>query len=169
MKFDMTYRVSYGDTDQMGVVYYANYLELFERGRTEMLRSAGLTYRDFEQAGYLLPVHEAHCRYHRPAHYDDLLTIRSWIREMRGVRFTVACEILRGDELLAEIKDDVCTLDHTIPFFESEEAVQIFGAEQAKAMAIHARQRKASGAKWCDCPACAACVKIMENEAILRA
>ncbi len=102
MKFDMTYRVSYGDTDQMGVVYYANYLELFERGRTEMLRSAGLTYRDFEQAGYLLPVHEAHCRYHRPAHYDDLLTIRSWIREMRGVRFTVACEILRGDELLAE-------------------------------------------------------------------
>ena len=102
MKFDMTYRVSYGDTDQMGVVYYANYLELFERGRTEMLRSAGLTYRDFELAGFLLPVHEAHCRYHRPAHYDDLLTIRSWIREMRGVRFTVACEILREGELLAE-------------------------------------------------------------------
>ena len=80
-----------------------------------------------------------------------------------------AGEKAAAEALLAEIKDDVCTLDHTIPFFESEEAVQIFGAEQAKAMAIHARQRKASGAKWCDCPACAACVKIMENEAILRA
>ena len=102
MKFDTTYRVSYGDTDQMGVVYYANYLELFERGRTEMLRSAGLTYRDFEAAGYFLPVHEAHCRYHKSAHYDDLLTIRSSVSEMRGVRFTIHSEVLRDGELLAE-------------------------------------------------------------------
>ena len=71
--------------------------------------------------------------------------------------------------LLAEVRDDVSTIDHTIAFFESEEAVRIFGADQAMAMAIHACELKASGAKWCDCPACAACLKIMENAAILRA
>jgi len=69
--------------------------------------------------------------------------------------------------LLAEVQEDVCTLDQTIPFFESPSAARIFGAEKAKAMAAHAREIKAKGAKWCDCPACAAGVKIMENAALL--
>lgn len=69
--------------------------------------------------------------------------------------------------LLEEIKADVCTLDHTIPFFESERAAQIFGPERAKSMAAHARELKASGAKWCDCPACAAGVKILDNASSL--
>ena len=64
--------------------------------------------------------------------------------------------------LLAEIREDVCTLEQTIPFFESELGAQIFGAEKAKAMAVHARELKAAGAKWCDCSACAAGVKILE-------
>ena len=72
-----------------------------------------------------------------------------------------------GAALLAEIREDVCTLDQTIPFFESEAAARIFGAEKARAMAAHAREIKASGAKWCDCAACAAGVKIMENAALL--
>ena len=63
--------------------------------------------------------------------------------------------------LLAEVKADICTLEHTIPFFESETAVGIFGAERAKALAVHARERQANGEKWCDCPACAAGVKIL--------
>jgi len=66
------------------------------------------------------------------------------------------------DVLLAEIKNSVCTLDETIPFFESERGTQIFGAEKARAMAAHARERKARGEKWCDCPACAAGVKILD-------
>ena len=68
--------------------------------------------------------------------------------------------------LLQELKGDVCTLDQTIPFFESERGAQIFGAEQAKTMAAHAREIKAQGAKWCDCPACAAGVKILESTSI---
>ena len=69
--------------------------------------------------------------------------------------------------LLQEVREDVCTLDQTIPFFESELGTQIFGAERAKVMAAHAREIKAQGAKWCDCPACAAGVKILENASVL--
>ena len=101
MKHEMTNRVAYADTDQMGVVYYGNYLTYFERARTEMLRSVGLPYAEFERRGYLLPVSEAHCKYVSGAHYDDLLTFRSWLQEMRGARLTVACEVLRDGELLA--------------------------------------------------------------------
>lgn len=74
-----------------------------------------------------------------------------------------AGEAAAWNALLAEAREDVCTLEETIPFFESEEAVRIFGAEKAKALAAHARAIKAQGAKWCDCAACAACVKILEN------
>ena len=65
--------------------------------------------------------------------------------------------------LAAEIREDVCTLDHTIPFFESELGTRIFGAEKARELAAHARERKAQGEKWCDCPACSAGVKILES------
>ena len=74
-----------------------------------------------------------------------------------------------AEALLAEIKDDVSTIGHTIEFFDSPLAVQIFGAEKAKVMAVHAREIQAQGAKWCDCPACAAGVKILENAAVLTA
>ncbi len=100
MYYDCEYRVSYGDTDQMGVVYYANYLELFERGRTEMLRSVGLTYRELEEMGILLPVTEAFCKYRMPACYDDLLTIRSSVGEIGRVRLKIVTEIYRDGELL---------------------------------------------------------------------
>ncbi len=100
MKHEMTYRVPYADTDQMGVVYYANYLEYFERSRTEMLRAAGLPYSELEKMGVFLPVSEACCKYHDSAHYDDLLTFRSFVREMRGVRLTIASEVWRDDRLL---------------------------------------------------------------------
>src|SRR5262245_36376771 len=62
-------RVRYADTDQMGVVYYANYLVWFEVGRTEWLREAGWNYRDMEETGVSLPVIEAHCEYRQPARY----------------------------------------------------------------------------------------------------
>lgn len=66
--------------------------------------------------------------------------------------------------LRREISEDICTLDQTIPFFESTDAVEIFGEKRAKEMAEHARALKASGAKWCDCPACAAGLKILEGK-----
>ncbi len=70
-------RVRYADTDRMGVAYYSNYLVWFEVGRTEWLRQAGFTYREFEEAGIILPVIEAHCEYRQPARYDDELEIRT--------------------------------------------------------------------------------------------
>lgn len=71
------YRVIYGDTDNMGVAYYANYLRWFEIGRTELLRAWGLPYSEIESQGVLLPVAEAHCKYAAPARYDHLLTIEA--------------------------------------------------------------------------------------------
>ncbi|MCX6140418.1 MAG: thioesterase family protein [Candidatus Kapabacteria bacterium] len=73
--FNSQYRVRYSDTDKMGVVYYGNYMRLFEIGRTELLRAAGLPYIELEHDGFLLPVLEAHAEYLSPARYDDVLVI----------------------------------------------------------------------------------------------
>lgn len=100
MYHEMTYRVPYADTDQMGVVYYANYLEYFERSRTEMLRDAGLSYARLEEMGYFLPVSEAACKYSASARYDDLLTFRSWVSEVSRVRIRIESEVSRNGQLL---------------------------------------------------------------------
>ena len=102
MFHESSYRVSYGDTDQMAVVYYGNYLEFFERSRTEMLRDCGLPYSELERRGWLLMVIEAHCRYHAPAQYDELLTFRSAVAEISRVRIKIVTQVMRGDTLLAE-------------------------------------------------------------------
>lgn len=70
-------RVRYGETDQMGYVYYGNYAEFYEVGRVEMLRSLGLSYKQFEADGIIMPVLELHCKYMKPAYYDEELTIRT--------------------------------------------------------------------------------------------
>jgi len=74
------FRVRYGDTDQMGMAYYANYLRWFEVGRAEMMRSLGTSYRAVEDAGIRLPVLEARCRYLKAARYDDLLAVETGVR-----------------------------------------------------------------------------------------
>lgn len=78
-----------------------------------------------------------------------------------------ADEKTAASELLQEVRGDVCTVAHTIEFFESPLAAQIFGVDQAKAMAAHAHEIQNNGAKWCDCPACAAGLKVIENAALL--
>ena len=72
-----SYRVIYGDTDQMGVVYYANYLRWFEKGRSEFLRQIGLPYSIIEQQGFNFPVVEVACRYAQSARYDDVIRIET--------------------------------------------------------------------------------------------
>lgn len=72
-----TYRVIYGDTDNMGQAYYGNYFRWFEIGRNEMFRSIGLSYKAVEERGIFLPVAEAHCKYAAPAKYDDILVIET--------------------------------------------------------------------------------------------
>jgi acyl-CoA thioester hydrolase len=95
-------RVIFGDTDQMGVVYYANYLRYFEGARAAYWRALGKTYKDLEAWGVALPVVEAHCHYRRPAHYEDLLAVDVRVSELRGASLRFAYQIHRGDELLAD-------------------------------------------------------------------
>lgn len=95
-------RVIYGDTDQMGVVYYANYLRFFEAGRNEFLRAKGMTYRDFEEQSRLqLPVVEAGVSYKVPARYDDLLTVETALVALRRASARFGYRVLRGDDLIA--------------------------------------------------------------------
>ena len=96
------YRVCYADTDQMGVVYYANYFMLFERARTELLRQNGLSYRQIEEQGFMLPVLDAHAKYHRPARYDDLLDVTARVVEFDGLKLKTACEVKRDGVLLVD-------------------------------------------------------------------
>lgn len=76
-------RVRYGETDQMGYLYYGNYAQYYEIGRVEMLRSLGITYKNLEEDfGTFMPVMHLECRYVRPARYDDLLTIETTLRKI---------------------------------------------------------------------------------------
>jgi acyl-CoA thioester hydrolase len=89
-------RVRYAETDQMGVVYYANYFVWFEIGRTDLLRAIGGTYRDLEASGIFLPVIEASCDYMEACHYDDELTIETTGRVLSPVRVEFTYAVLRA-------------------------------------------------------------------------
>lgn len=106
-------RVRYGDTDAMGFAYYAHYLRWFEIGRAEMLRALGTSYRTVEEGGTWLPVVEAHCRYLRPARYDDLITVETGVLALRRASVRFAYRVVReaGGELLALGHTEHCFLD----------------------------------------------------------
>lgn len=95
-------RVRYAETDQMGVVYYGNYALYYEVGRAEWLRQFGMTYADLERKGVIMPVTRLDSRFLRPAHYDQLLTIRTSLKEMPNRRITFVSEVMDEDgELLS--------------------------------------------------------------------
>ena len=102
---ETTLRVRYAETDKMGVVYYANYLIWMEVGRAEYCRAAGIRYRDMEvDDGILLAVVEAHCRYMRPARYDQEILVRTWVANAsrRAVEFEYEIrDAQSGSELAA--------------------------------------------------------------------
>ncbi len=75
-------RVRYSEVDQMGVVYHSNYFPYFETARAESIRQLGFTYADMEKMGVIMPVIDIHCRYLRPAKYDDLLTVKTILKEL---------------------------------------------------------------------------------------
>ncbi len=75
-------RVRYAETDQMGVVYHSNYFYYFESSRAESIRQLGYTYVDMEKMGIIMPVIEVHCKYLKPARYDDLLTVKTILKEL---------------------------------------------------------------------------------------
>jgi len=86
-------RVRYGETDQMGFVYYGNYPEYYEVGRTEALRQLGTSYKQLEDEGILMPVIKMNVRYIKPGRYDDLLTIKTIVKEVPRTRMEFVYEI----------------------------------------------------------------------------
>jgi acyl-CoA thioester hydrolase len=98
------HRVSYGETDAMSYLYYAEYLHVFERARSGFIRGRGMSYADIERQGVMLPVREARCRYRKPAHFDDLLRIRVGISELgrASMMFVYAVYDAEGKTLHAE-------------------------------------------------------------------
>jgi acyl-CoA thioester hydrolase len=93
-------RVTYADTDAMGVVYYSHYLRWFEMGRTELMRSLGIAYKAMESQGIYLPVSEVFCRYLVSARYDDVLIIETSVDFLKRASIQFSYRILRkADEV----------------------------------------------------------------------
>lgn len=91
---DFKFRVWYKDTDQMGIVHHSNYICYYEAARSELLRSFGSSYADMEEKdGVMMPILEVHSKYLRPAHYDELITVRIFLRELPKARITFEYEI----------------------------------------------------------------------------
>lgn len=94
-------RVRYGETDQMGYVYYGNYASFFEVGRVEWLRNIGVSYKEMENKGIMLPVLNLNIEYKKPAKYDDLITIKTTLIKLPSVKIEFDFEILNEkNELL---------------------------------------------------------------------
>jgi len=91
-------RVTYAETDGMGIVYYANYLRWLEVGRTELMRSLGIAYKEMEEGGTFLPVSEVFCKYHGSARYDDLLIIETTVDFLRRASIQFSYRILRESD-----------------------------------------------------------------------
>ena len=95
---DIDIRVRYEETDQFGVVYYANYFVYFEVGRAEYCRQRGMPYDHLEKKGYFLLVAEARCRYKAPLRYDEEVTMRTWVRKLTGKAVVFAYQVFRKGE-----------------------------------------------------------------------
>jgi acyl-CoA thioester hydrolase len=94
-------RVRYQESDPMGFLHHANYFTYFEMGRTELLRASGGSYRKMEEEGLRVVVVRAECRFHRPAHYDDLLRLRTTVSRITPAKIEHEYRLFRNEELLA--------------------------------------------------------------------
>lgn len=110
-------RVRYGETDKMGFVYYGNYPLYYEVGRTELIRIIGLTYKDLEDSGILMPVHNLVVNYIKAGKYDELLTIKTYLREMPEVRIKFEYEIFNE-------KGELINTGETTLFFLDEKTMR---------------------------------------------
>ena len=94
-------RPRYAETDQMGIVYYANYLVWFECGRSEYMRAVGMPYTELESRGYYFPVTEFQCRLTASSHYDEELVVHTRVEELKSRQLRYAYEVTRQEQLLA--------------------------------------------------------------------
>ncbi|NLJ08233.1 MAG: acyl-CoA thioesterase [Sphingobacteriales bacterium] len=105
-------RITYADTDMMGFVYYGNYPVFYEKGRTELIRSLGLSYREMEEKGILMPVRNMKCEYYQPARYDDIIRVKTTVHEMPSSRMSFHYEIFnQKGELIHEAFTDLIFLN----------------------------------------------------------
>ena len=102
---DIQLRVRYAETDQMGFVYYGNYATYFEVARVETFRALGFSYKSMEDQGVMMPVLEYKTKYIRPAVYDDLLTIKIFIRELPSTRIRFEYEVYNEKEILLNVAE----------------------------------------------------------------
>jgi acyl-CoA thioester hydrolase len=108
VSFKSQLRVRYGETDQMGYVYYGNYALYLEVGRVELMRSLGISYRWMEENGIMMPVANMEMKYHLPANYDDLLTINTLIADLPTARISFTYHITNEeDKLIVSAKTDL--------------------------------------------------------------
>jgi acyl-CoA thioester hydrolase len=110
--FDHQIRVRYAETDQMGYVYYGNYAAFYEIARTEMLRSTGISYKELEEMGVMLPVVEMKTKYLKPGKYDDLITIRVTIRKKPAVRIVFEYELFNESGELLNLGETTLVFVH---------------------------------------------------------
>jgi acyl-CoA thioester hydrolase len=96
--FDYEYRVRYGDTDKLGISYYANYFVWFEAARTEYFRALGLPYTECEKKGYFLPVVETGAHYHASCTYDDLLIVRTSVSKLHRTSMRFEYQVFKKNE-----------------------------------------------------------------------
>jgi len=108
---ELTIRVRYAETDRMGLLHHANYIVYFEAARTELLRKRGLSYREVEDGGHFLVIVDLSCKFKRPAHYDDLLTVRTTVERVSHVKIVHRYEVLRDGLLLAEGQSTLACVD----------------------------------------------------------
>ncbi|WP_428224983.1 acyl-CoA thioesterase [Flavobacterium sp.] len=90
---DIEIRVRYAETDQMGVVYHGNYAQYFEMGRVEWLRNLGVSYKSMEKKGVMLPVVSLSMQYKKPAKYDEVLTVKTFLKSQKSVRLEFDYEV----------------------------------------------------------------------------
>jgi acyl-CoA thioester hydrolase len=112
VRHQFNHRVIYQDTDAEGVVYYANYLGYFERGRTELIRALGISLKQLkEETGLVFAVVKVECDYKAPAFYDDELTIETSIKEVGGATLLFEQAAKRGDKLLVQATTSLISID----------------------------------------------------------
>lgn len=104
-------RVRYVETDPMGFLHHAHYFTYFEMGRTELLRSQGMAYREIEARGYFIVVVKISCRFRQPARYDDVLKLRTWLKRVTRARIEHRYELWRDETLLAEAESVLACVD----------------------------------------------------------
>ncbi|MBR1769212.1 MAG: acyl-CoA thioesterase [Bacteroidales bacterium] len=113
--FDFNHRVKYYETDKMGYVHNSNYFRFFEIGREETMRNLGISYDSLEKNGVMMPLIEQYSRYHTPALYDDIITIRTFIKNIPTLKMHFDYTVVRkeGDKevLLCNGWNELCFVD----------------------------------------------------------